>query len=70
MVIGQSSTIHWYAIDETGITHRFENSNDGKMHWNGDTSQGRGVGVPADVKARLEKIKKDGKAVRFNCKCL
>ena len=58
---------HWYAIDDKGVIHRFGNSNDGKMHWNGDTSQGRGVEVPPEVRDRLQKMHKDGKSVSIKC---
>ena len=44
-------------------TPRFGNSNDGKMHWNGDASQGRGVVIPSAVEKRLTQLLKDGKAV-------
>ncbi|GKS88325.1 RHS repeat-associated core domain-containing protein [Acidovorax sp. SUPP2539] len=54
---------HWYAIDDKGVIHRFGNSNDGKMHWNGDESQGRGLEIPSDVEKRLRKMHKEGKAV-------
>jgi RHS repeat-associated protein len=51
---------HWYAVDASGVVHRFGNSNDGKVHWNGDTSQGRGIEVPPEVKKRIDAMKKDG----------
>jgi RHS repeat-associated protein len=44
---------HWYAKDGNGVIHRFGNSNDGTVHWNGDSSQGRGVEVPKEVKSRF-----------------
>ncbi|AVT03669.1 hypothetical protein C8242_14565 [Paracidovorax avenae] len=54
---------HWYSIDDRGIIHRFGNSNDGKMHWNGDESQGRGIQIPSEVEKRLRKMHKDGKSI-------
>jgi RHS repeat-associated protein len=51
---------HWYALDEQGVVHRFGNSNDGKAHWNGDSSQGRGIVVPAEVQKRVESMRRDG----------
>ncbi|EPO2780384.1 hypothetical protein ACT7V4_004447 [Salmonella enterica subsp. enterica serovar Montevideo] len=51
---------HWYAMDKDGVIHRYGNSNDGKAHWNGDTSQNRGVPVPKEVQRRFEQMKKDG----------
>lgn len=54
---------HWYAIDDKGTIHRFGNSNDGRMHWNGDTSQGRGIDVPSNVEKRLRQLHKEGRAV-------
>ena len=50
---------HWYAMDESGVTHRFGNSNDGNVHWNGDTSQNRGIPVPPEVDKRFVSMKKD-----------
>ena len=50
---------HWYAMDENGVTHRFGNSNDGNVHWNGDTSQNRGIPVPPEVDKRFVSRKKD-----------
>ncbi|WP_339533375.1 RHS repeat-associated core domain-containing protein, partial [Pseudomonas mucidolens] len=50
---------HWYAMDDNGVVHRFGNSNDGNVHWNGDSSQGRGVPLPPEVKKRLSLMKKD-----------
>lgn len=47
-------------MDKDGVIHRYGNSNDGKAHWNGDTSQNRGVPVPKEVQRRFEKMKKDG----------
>ncbi|MBB3638290.1 RHS repeat-associated core domain-containing protein, partial [Variovorax atrisoli] len=51
---------HWYALDDNGVVHRFGNSNDGKAHWNGDSSQGRGVVVPPEVQKRIDSMRKDG----------
>ncbi|AKJ28506.1 RHS repeat-associated core domain-containing protein [Caldimonas brevitalea] len=58
---------HWYAVDELGVYHRFGNSNDGTMHWNGDSTQNGGFPVPPAVKKRLDQIHKDGKSVK-RCK--
>ncbi|MBD9416274.1 RHS repeat-associated core domain-containing protein, partial [Pseudomonas sp. PDM16] len=54
---------HWYAVDDRGIFHRFGNSNNGKMHWNGDSAQERGLVIPPDVMKRLRDMIKDGKVV-------
>lgn len=51
---------HWYAMDENDVIHRYGNSNDGKAHWNGDTSQNRGIPVPKEVQSRFNQMKKDG----------
>lgn len=51
---------HWYAMDDNGVIHRFGNSNNGKVHWNGDTSQERGIAVPPEVKKRFDTMQKDG----------
>ncbi|WP_338848289.1 RHS repeat-associated core domain-containing protein [Massilia sp. W12] len=51
--IPDSNGVDWYSIDNKGVIHRFGNSNDGKMHWNGDSVQGRGIVVPPEVKKRL-----------------
>jgi RHS repeat-associated protein len=59
---------HWYAVDDKGVVHRFGNSNDGTMHWNGDSVQNGGIPVPADVKKRLDKMVEDGVVVP-TCAC-
>ncbi|WP_369611764.1 RHS repeat-associated core domain-containing protein [Snodgrassella alvi] len=46
---------HWYAIDKDEVIHRYGNSNNGRVHWNGDTSQNRGILVPKEVKIDLIK---------------
>lgn len=51
---------HWYALNEQGVVHRFGNSNDGKAHWNGDSSQGRGIVMPPEVQKRIDSMQKDG----------
>lgn len=58
---------NWYALDEKGVVHRFGNSNDGKVHWNGDSSQGRGIVVPAEVQKRIDLMNKDGIARKKGC---
>ncbi|WP_175816324.1 RHS repeat domain-containing protein [Burkholderia diffusa] len=58
---------HWYALDDNGVVHRFGNSNDGKVHWNGDTSQGRGIELPPEVKRRIDAMKKDGVSSARGC---
>ena len=63
-----SQGLHWYAVDDEGVVHRFGNSNVGKVHWNGDTSQGRGIPISPDVKKRIDEMKKDGKVVQSPCK--
>ncbi|WP_314915203.1 RHS repeat-associated core domain-containing protein [Pseudomonas helleri] len=50
---------HWYAMDEDGVIHRFGNSNDGNVHWNGDSSQGRGVPLPPEIEKRFNAMRKD-----------
>jgi len=50
---------HWYAVDDKGVYHRFGNSNDGTMHWNGDSVQNGGFPVPAVVQKRLDGLIKD-----------
>ena len=53
---------HWYMRDEHGVVHRFGNSNDGRVHWNGDSSQNRGIPVPPEVAKRFV-------ARTITCKC-
>uniref|UniRef100_UPI002029833C RHS repeat-associated core domain-containing protein n=1 Tax=Caballeronia sp. GAWG2-1 TaxID=2921744 RepID=UPI002029833C len=65
--IPDSEGKHWYALDANGVIHRFGNSNNGKVHWNGDTSQGRGIEIPPEVKKRFEAMKKDGISSERNC---
>ena len=66
--IPDSEGKHWYALDERGVVHRFGNSNNGRAHWNGDTSQGRGIEPPPEVKKRIDAMKKDG--ISSSRKCL
>ncbi len=40
-------------MDEAGEIHRFGNSNDGNVHWNGSSKQNRGIVVPKDVNKRF-----------------
>ena len=53
---------HWYTRDDYGVVRRFGNSNDGRVHWNGDSSQNRGIPVPPEVAKRFA-------ARTITCKC-
>ena len=55
-----------YAYVE-GEIHRFGNSNDGKVHWNGST-KGRGIHIPDEVKKRFKDPLGHRKAPKAICK--
>jgi len=57
---------HWYAMDEAGEIHRFGNSNDGKVHWNGSSKQGRGVSIPKEVQNRFNSPNEHRRAPKAN----
>ena len=61
-VIPDAEGKHWYTRDEHGVVHRFGNSNDVKVHWNGDSMQNRGIPVPPEVAKRFA-------ARTITCKC-
>ena len=56
---------NWYAIDDKGVVHQFKNGNDGTVHWAGDSSQGKGVILPQEVKQRVN----NGKIKKVNSVC-
>ena len=51
---------HWYTLDRDEVIHRFGNNNNKKTHWNGDTSQGRGIMMSPEVKNRFRTMTKEG----------
>lgn len=46
-------------MDEEGVTQRFGNSDDEKVHWDGGSVQNRGIKPPPEVERRFAEMKKD-----------
>lgn len=57
----------WYAVDDTGTIHRFADSGNGLVHWNGDSVQGKGIEVPPDVMKRIRQMIADKRVVSSKC---
>lgn len=55
MILKASIGMLWIKM---ALYHRYGNSNNSRVHSNGDTSQNRGVPVPKEVKSRFIQMKK------------
>lgn len=58
---------HGYSVDDRVFAIGSGNSNDGTMHWSGNSSRNGGFPVLPAVNKRLDQVHKDGKSVK-TCK--